>query len=109
MGKNTFIIEVIFKRIEKITYIYKETRQKVDERLKSVNTNWTLAVTFTNWFVIEMKRSHLWGQQMNWNSIPQETVKEYWSEVAVQRPHAYSFIKKRDSGTYVFLWTLRNF
>ena len=70
MGKNTFIIEVIFKRIEKITYIYKETRQKVDERLKSVNTNWTLAVTFTNWFVIEMKRSHLWGQQMNWNSIP---------------------------------------
>ena len=45
MRKNTFVIEVIFKRIEKITYIYKETREKVDERLKSVNTNWTLTNT----------------------------------------------------------------
>ena len=52
-----------------------ETRKKADELFQSAKVK---AVSLAYRFDSKKKRPHLCGQQMSWNNISSETIKEYW-------------------------------
>ena len=64
-----------FKKIEEIIDIYEETCEKADERFQSAHAE---AVSLTRKHDTEEKQPCLCRNEINWNNIPSEAVKQYW-------------------------------